>query len=55
MKKKKKRKTTLQPIVFFCGEFSYLGDQKKGLANLTKEILGLKTNCHILRKKTRSC
>jgi hypothetical protein len=42
MKRKKKRKTTLQPIIFFCGEFSQLGNQKKGLANLTKEILGFK-------------
>jgi len=27
---------------FFCGEFSRLCDKKKGLANLTKEILGIK-------------
>jgi hypothetical protein len=38
--------------VFFCGEFSPLGNQKKGLANLTKENLGIKKkNRHILREK----
>jgi hypothetical protein len=29
-------------LVFFFGKILPLGDKKKGLANLTKEILGLK-------------
>jgi hypothetical protein len=28
--------------MFFCGKFLPLGDRKKGLENLTKEILGFK-------------
>jgi hypothetical protein len=39
--------------VLFCGEFSPLGNKKKGLANLTKENLGISTKIrHILRKKS---
>jgi hypothetical protein len=40
------------PAFFSCGEFLPLGDKRKGLANLTKEILKLKRDIrHILRKK----
>jgi len=43
------------PAFFSCGEFSPLGDKRKGLANLTKENLKLQKDIrHILRKKARS-
>jgi hypothetical protein len=37
----------------FCGEFSPLGDKKKGLANLTKGIIFFKSP-YLEEEKTRS-
>jgi hypothetical protein len=38
---------------FFCGKFSALGDKKKGLVNLTKEILGIFFKSPYLEGKIR--